>query len=158
MAVDGGIDSQAEAMLMVLREYARTDDVAPVGSLTGVDVDDRDDASCAGLHNDAACLVEFEGEDVFVVCERDDELNHELAAASHHSAPSPPVRVLPVDTIVLFVDADDVWCLLAFPVRADDHAVKVFDHAETIAAELQVVGAVAEATVAEVEGLFAVEW
>jgi hypothetical protein len=66
--------------------------------------------------------------------------------------------VFPVDAVVLFVDADDVWRLLALAVRADDHAVKILDDSQAVAAELQVVGAVAETTVTEVEGLFAVEW
>ena len=70
---------------------------APVGGFAGVDVDDADDAGCARLDVDAAGLVEFEGEDVFVVGERDDELDHELAAASHDCAPGSPVGVLPVD-------------------------------------------------------------
>jgi hypothetical protein len=158
MAVDGWVDPQAEAMLMVLREHAGTDDVAPVGCLACVDVNNGDNTSSARFHNDAACLVEFEGEHVFVVGKRDDELNDEFAAASHNSAPGSPVRVLPVDPVVLFVDADDVWCLLASAVRADDHAVEIFDHAEAVTAELEVIGAVPETAVAEVEGLFAVEW
>lgn len=65
--------------------------------------------------------------------------------------------MLPVDAVVLFMNADDIRRFLAFPIRANDDAVEVFDYAETVAAKLKIVGTVTKTAVAKVEGLFAVE-
>ncbi|KAF4506524.1 hypothetical protein G6O67_006601 [Ophiocordyceps sinensis] len=125
MAVDGGIDADAEQVLVVLRQGARADDVAPGRRLAGVDVDDGHDARCPGLDGDAGRLVELEGEDVLVVGERDDELQDELAAARHDSSSGAPVVVLPVDAVVLLVQADDLAGHLGRAIGLGQDAVKV---------------------------------
>lgn len=101
MAVDGWVDAEAENVLVVLRQGARVNDVAVVAGFVRVDVDHADDAGRSRFDADAACLVEFVGEDVFVVCEGDDELDYEFAAACHDCAAGAPVGVFPADSIVL---------------------------------------------------------
>ena len=154
----GGIDAHAEAVLMVLRQRAGRHDIPPIRGFALVDIHHAHDPRRARLDYHPARLVELVREHVLVVRERDDELHDQFPSARHDRAARAPVRVLPVDPVVLLVDADDVGRFLAFPVRAHDHAVQVLDHAQAVAAELEVVGAVAEAAVAEVEGLLAVEW
>lgn len=65
--VNGRIHSHSEDVLVILRESARRDDIAVVGGFAGVDVDHGDDSRGARLDGNAAGLVEFVGEDVFVV-------------------------------------------------------------------------------------------
>jgi hypothetical protein len=65
--------------------------------------------------------------------------------------------MLPVYAVVLFVDTHNVWSFLSLTVRVDNYAIEVLDYTETVAAELEIVRAVSETTVAKVEGLFAVE-
>ena len=142
---------------MVLCKSTRADDVAPVCGLAFVDVHDGYNASSTSLNNDAASLVELESEDVFVVGESDDELNDKFTATRDDCPAGPPVRVLPVDAVVLFMNTDNVWCFLTLAIGTYDHAVEVLDDAQAVTAELQIVRAVAEATVAEVEGLLAME-
>lgn len=66
-------------MLVVLGEDAAGDYVSVVGRLAWVDVYDGDDAGGADFEGYAAGGVELVGEDVFVVCEGDDELDDEFA-------------------------------------------------------------------------------
>jgi len=175
--INRGIYAQAESVLMILRQRTRTNHIPPIGRFSRVDVHDGDDAGGAGFDADPARLVEFEGEDVFVVCEGDDVLDHELAAAGYYRAAGAPadrkttrladvldkvglyapVGVFPVNTVILLVNTNNIRRLLRRAIRTHDDAVEVLDHAEAVAAELQVVAAVAQAAVAEVEGLFAVE-
>ena len=102
-------------------------------------------------------MVELVGEDVFVVGEGDDELDDQHATASHHCTASAPVGVFPTDTLVLFVQTDDIWVDLAFTVIVDDDGVEVLDDTQAITSQRQVVRAVAGATVAKIKGLFALE-
>ena len=64
--------------------------------------------------------------------QRDNVLHDQFAFASHDCSPSSPVGMLPVDAIVLFVDADDIWCFLALAIGAYNNAVEIFDHSQTI--------------------------
>lgn len=102
-------------------------------------------------------LIELVVEHILVIRQRDDELHNQLSSPCHHGASSPPIGVLPADAIVLLMDANDIRSDFALAIRAGDHTVEVLDHAETVAAELQIVSAVPEAAVAEIEGLLAVE-
>lgn len=81
-----------------------------------------------------AYLVEFVVEDVLVVGKGDDELNNQLSSSGHDGTSGPPVGVLPADAVVLLVDADDVGCDLSLAVRSRHDTVKVFNHAQAIAA------------------------
>lgn len=85
-SIDCGIDAYGENVLMVLREDTRGDDVTIIARLAGVDVDAADNTCSAGLDINAAGLVELVGEDVFVVCEGDDELDNEFAVTGYDGA------------------------------------------------------------------------
>lgn len=93
---------------MVLGQSSRANDITPRSGLALVDVDDRDDTSCATLDGDGGSLVELEGKDVFVVGKSNDELEDKNAATSDDSTTSAPVGVLPVDAFILFVQADGI--------------------------------------------------
>ena len=129
MSINRWIYPDAEAVLMILGKSTRTDDVAPVRSFALVDIDNRHDAGSSGLDVDSACLVEFVGEDVLVVCQSDDELHYELTATSNHCSTGSPVSVLPVDAIILFMNANDVGCCLTLAVWADNNTVEILDNA-----------------------------
>jgi hypothetical protein len=62
---------------------------------------------------------------VFIVGERDDELHHKFSAARNDRSTGPPICVLPVDAVVLLVQADDIRCYFAAAVSANDDAVEV---------------------------------
>lgn len=108
LAVNGGIHADAEDVLMVLGQGAGADHVAPGCRLAFVDVDDGHDTGGSGLNLDTGRLVELVGKDVFIVGQSDDELNNELAASSHDGPAGSPVGVLPVDAVILLVQADDL--------------------------------------------------
>ena len=103
-------------------------------------------------------LIELVIKNVFVVGESDDELYHQLSSPCHDCTVCTPVRVFPPDTVVLLMNADHIWSDFALAIGASHDAVKILDHAKTVAAQLQVVRAVTKATVTKVEGLLAVEW
>lgn len=124
-AVDRWIHAHAENMLMVLCQRARTDDISPVTGLSGVDVDDRYNTRCSGFNSDACSLVELVVEDVLIVRKCDDELDNQFATTSYHSAACAPVGVFPVNTVVLFVKTDDVFCVLGGTIGVDENTVEV---------------------------------
>lgn len=157
MTIDGRVDARAEDVLVVLGERTRVDDVAVVALLAWVDVDDADDAGGARLDDDAAGLVELVGEDVLVVGQGNDELHDQLAVAGHNGAARSPVGVLPADAVVLLVQTDDVGMRRGFAVTADDDGIEILDHAQAVAAEGKIVGAVTGTTVSEIEGLLSLE-
>ena len=109
VAVDGRVEAQTKNVLVVLGDGARVDNVAPGRRLAGVHIDDGDDAGGASLERDAGGLVEDKGKDVLVVGEGENVLDDELAAAGDDGAAGAPVGVLPVDAVVLLVQADDVF-------------------------------------------------
>lgn len=158
MAIDRWVNANTKAMLMILCKSTWTNNVAPICSLARVDVDNRYDTSSSSFDDNATSLIELEGEDVLVVCKSDDELDDELSSTSNDRTASAPVRMLPVDSIVLLMDTNDVGCLSAFAIWLDDHTTQVFDYAKTVATQLKVVGAVTETAITEVESLLSVEW
>jgi len=129
MSIYRGINPDAKAMLMVLSQSTGTNDIAPISRLASIDIDDGNDTSSASFDHNPACLVEFVGEDVLVIRERDDELHHQFATSGHYGAFGAPIGMFPVDPVVLLVNADDVGSFLAFAVGAYDYAVEVFDDA-----------------------------
>ena len=160
-AVEHGVDAQGEDVLVVGGEDARVDDGAEgdadlvegvVDGLRG------EDAGRADFVDDFARLVEHEGQDVLVVRDRDDGLQDELAVADDRCAVRAVVGVLPADAGVLLVDADAVFERDRLALVVGDDGAEVVDAAETVAAELEVVGHGAGACVAEIEGGFLVVW
>ena len=78
VSTDGGINPDAEQMLMVLRQRSGAHDGSVGASLVFVDGDDGDNARGAGFDGDVAGEIELVGEDVVVVCEGDYELDDEF--------------------------------------------------------------------------------
>ena len=78
VSIDGGINPDAEQMLMILRQRSGAHDGTVGVSLAFVDGDDGDNACGAGFDGDVAREVEPVGEDVVVVCEGDYELDDEF--------------------------------------------------------------------------------
>jgi hypothetical protein len=60
-------------------------------------------------------------ENVLIICESDHELHDQFTTTSSNSTTSSPVGVLPIDSIILFVETDDVFRRLAvaFGIRYD---------------------------------------
>lgn len=143
VSINGGINAEGKDVLMILSQHARVNHVSVVGGLASVNVDTADDSSGAGFDVDATALVELVGKHVFVVGQCDDELNHQHSAACYHCTASAPVRVLPTNTLVLFVQTDNIWVNFAFSIVVDDNSIKVLDDTQAIASQGQVVCAVA---------------
>jgi hypothetical protein len=95
-------------MLMVLSQCSWGDDVPVRRFLTSVNGDNAHDSGGSSLDCDGSGLIKFVGEYVFVVGERDDELDDEFATPGYDCAAGAPVRVLPADSVVLFMQADYV--------------------------------------------------
>ena len=79
VAVDHGVYAQGEDVLVVGGEDARVHDCSPGDFDAFVDGLRAEDAGGADFEGYAAGGVELVGEDVFVVCEGDDELDDEFA-------------------------------------------------------------------------------
>ena len=78
VSIDGGINPDAEQMLMILRQRSGAHDGIVGASLAFVDGDDGDNACGAGFNGDVAGEVELVGENIVVVCEGDYELDDEF--------------------------------------------------------------------------------
>ena len=115
------------------------------------------DTRCASLEGDFAGLVKVPHKDILVVRDGDDSLQDELALADDSGLARAVVGVFPLDAVVDFVGADGVRSGRRRAIRAHDAAVEVLDHAETVTAELEVVGCDACTDVAEIEGALAVD-
>ena len=158
LAVDGWVDAEREDVLVVGSEDARVDDGAPRDGDPFVDGLGTDDAGGADLIREFTGLVEDEGQNVFVVGNSDDGLNDELTVAGQGGAAGAIVCVFPTDTVVLFVDADDIFHGHGLALRVGQNSAEVVDRSKTIAAEFEIVGHYAGAGITKVKrGLF-VEW
>ena len=151
VAVDHGVDAQGEEVLVEGGEDARVHDGAEgVRDVREGQVDGGggEDSRGAGFVAYVAGGVEDEGEDVLVVGDGEDGLQHELAVADDDGPVGAVVGVLPEDAGVLLVHADDVghgrWLAGAIGEDAGD----VVYGAEAVAAEREVVGHDAGAGVA----------
>ena len=108
VAVDGGVETKGEDVLVVHGQDTRVDDGAPGNVDAVVDGLRADDACGADLVRQLASLVEHKGQDVFVVGDCDDGLDDEFPAANDGRSARAVVGVLPADAGVLLVDADHV--------------------------------------------------
>ena len=143
---------------MVLGQDTSTDHISVIARLARVDVDHVQNTRGTRLDRDTTRLVELVGEDVLIVGEGDDELHDELPMASHDSAASPPVGMLPANAVVLFVQADGVGQLLGLAVCTGDDGIEVLNDTQAVAANGQVIGHVTTATIAEIESLLTMVW
>ena len=161
VAVEHGVDAEGEDVLVVDGQDARVHDGAE-GDTDFVElvIERRggEDAGGADFVRDFAGLVEHEGQDVLVVADGDDGLEHEFAVAGYSGAAGAVVRVFPADAAVLFVDADAVLDGRRDTLVVGDHGGEVLDVAETVAAQLEVVCHCAGAGIAKIEGGLLVEW
>jgi hypothetical protein len=157
-AVEHGVYTQGEEMLVVRGEDAGVDDCAPWNFNALIDWLGGEDTSGADFIYELASLVEHECEDVLVVGDGDDGLEDELAVADHGGAAGTVVGVLPADAVILLMDADDVGHLEWIALRVVENGREVLDAAETIASELEVVSHDACAAVTKIESCLLVEW
>ena len=81
--------------MVVLSQDSWIDDVAVFGGLAGVDVDYRYYSCGSSFVGDLACQVEFDGEDVVVICECDCELYDEQPVADSYGFVGPPIDMFP---------------------------------------------------------------
>lgn len=103
LSVDGWIDAYGEDVLMVLCHDAWIDDIPVVAGFTWINVDTAHNASSPGFNIDATGLVELVVEDVFVVGQRDDELDDKLTISCNDSSTCTPIGMLPSDAVILLV-------------------------------------------------------
>lgn len=160
VAADHGVDAEGEEVLVVTAEDAGVDDGAKgVRYLGEVEVErlGGQDTRCPDFVRDVTGLVEDEGEDVLVVADRQDRLEDELAVADDDGAVGAVVGVLPEETRVLLVDADDVGGVDGLAFGVAENRGDVVDTAEAVAAELEVVGCQTSTDVTQVKGTLAVE-
>ena len=110
MAVDCGIDAQAEEVLVVWSQHAGCDGCAVGCGFLVVDGGRHggEDACGADLVEDGRILAEVPGEDVLVVAYRDDGLQDEDARPCDDGVLRAEVGVFPEDAVVLLVAADYV--------------------------------------------------
>jgi hypothetical protein len=101
------------------------DDCAVGRLLAHVDRSGGKDSGGARLEVDRPGLVKVPGKDVVVVADGDYGLEDEKSLASDGRATGRGVGVLPQNTVVLFVTADDVFDDSALARRVDLGTVKV---------------------------------
>lgn len=103
LSVDGWIDAYGEDMLMVLCQNAWIDDVSVVAGFAWINIDAAHDAGSPSFDVDVTSLVKLVVEDVFVVGQRDDELDDKLTISCDDSSACTPICMLPSDTVILLV-------------------------------------------------------
>ena len=64
-------------------------------------------------------------EDIFVISKSYDKLYDQLSPASRYSSSSSPVGVLPVYTVILLMQTDNIWSKLRFAICPDYDAIEV---------------------------------
>ena len=114
------------------------------------------DTGGADLQLDVCCLVEDECEDVFVVGDGADHLDHELAVTDGRCGAGAVVCVLVLQAVVLLVHANDVLELDGLALGIGTITVEIFNVPEAVAAQGQLVCRDAESNVTNVESLLAV--
>lgn len=144
-------------MLVILGHCSWRDNVSVIRGLSGIDVDDTDNSGCSGFDHDTPGLIEFVGEDVLVVGESDNKLNNEFAVSSDNSTTSSPVGMLPSDTIVLLVEADNIRAHLDSSIGFGVCGVEILDVSQAVTSKLQIIGTTSSTTIPKVESLLAME-
>lgn len=94
---------------------------------------------------------------ILVVADRNNKLEDKLAGTSYIRATRADICVLAAKSRILLMNADGIRNPDGLAIMRAAHPVEVGDHAEAVAAELEVVGGLAGAAFAEVEGGFAVQ-
>lgn len=127
-------------MLVVRGEDAGVDNGAERNGEAFIDGLGGENAGGADFVGHLTGLVEDEGEDVLVVGDGDDGLDYKLAIANDSGAAGAIVGVLPPDTVVLLMNADDVVHREGLAGGVVKNCADVVDGAQAVASELKVVG------------------
>jgi hypothetical protein len=134
VAPDSRVDSYTEDVLVRRRHDTVCNASAPWHFGIRVDRLCREDSGRAGLECDFTGLVEIPHENILVVGSRDDVLQHKLAFAHHRGISGAVVCMLPLNSVVDFVDARHIRLGYGASVVRDDVAVVIFDRAKAVAA------------------------
>ena len=108
MAVNGGVNTEGEDVLVVSGEDTWVDHSSPRDGDALVNRLSADDSRSADFIGNLASLVEQESQDVLVIRDSDNRLNNQLAVPGYGCAAGAVIGVFPADTVVLLVDADDI--------------------------------------------------
>lgn len=155
--VDRWVDTEREDVLMVGGQYTRLDNSSPGHRHALVNGLGTHNSRGAHLVTEFAGLIEDEGQDVFVVCYRDDRLEDEFTRPHDRGIVRAIVGVFPANAGVLLMNADDVFHGKGLTVRGGEDGGQVVDRSQAVAAEFEIVGHYSRARVAKVEGRLAVE-
>jgi hypothetical protein len=126
--IDSRVNSEGKDVLMMSGQDLIVDNGA-VGRALGVEglVDGlgAEDTGGTDFEVDVGGGAELPGEDVLIVCDRDDGLQDQGAGAGDGGDVGTVVGVLPADSTVLFVQADCVLHLQWFTLGVGNPSVKV---------------------------------
>jgi hypothetical protein len=125
MAIDSGVNTHSEDVLMVLGKNSWVDQVSVLANLSGIDIDAGNNASGPDFDVDLARKIKLISEDIFVIGQSKNKLNDELTVASDNCAVGTPVCVLPSNTVVLFMKTNNIWLNLNFAISLDCDGIKV---------------------------------
>jgi len=118
----------------------------------------RHNTSCTGLKMDRSSGIENPAENILVVGNGHDSLNDEFTSSRNLGTSVAEICVFPTDTSIDFVHTDCVFHLDRFALLVVDPSVKVFDDAETVASEREIVCSCTGAAFAKIVSGFAVVW
>src|SRR6185437_4362130 len=145
------VQPRVEEMLMRRTAEAVGDHATPGIGLAGRDRGGLDDAGQLDLELDRAVLVEIPVKAVVVIADRREERDDEAPRAPHLESVVAEFIMLPEDAEILLMQADRVlhrgWLAEIVGCRH----VEIMDVAETIAAELERVGKLAQAIFTGIE-------
>lgn len=127
VAVDGGIDSKREDVLVVCSQYSRMHDGSPGYLNALVDGLSAYDTGSSHLVLDLSGLIEDEGHNVLVVGNGDDRLNHELPVTNNGGLASSIIGMFPANAGILFVDTYHVLHVPGLTFLSIEDSVKIVD-------------------------------
>lgn len=158
VSIQRRVNAQREQVLVEGGHDAGTNICSPWYGFTifVVEGDGGQDTGCADFELDIGCLVENEGEDVFIVGYCADHLDNELAVADNCCGAGTVVCVLVLKAVVLLVHADDILEEDGLALGIGAVTVEIFNVTEAVAAQGQLVCCDTETNITDVEGLFAV--
>lgn len=138
---------------MVRRKHSRRHDRSVGNSLLNINVgwDCGEDAGGADLVEDGSILTEVPGEDVLVVADSDDCLQHKDSRTSNDRVLGAEIGVFPQDSIVLLMTAHDIRQLQWLTRGGVVVSIEVLDGSQAVATKLQVVGVDAGTIIPEIK-------
>ena len=149
------VEAGAEKVLVIRRVAAFLHHRAEFGLVPRPDRACLHDADRLDLKFDRAVLTQHPVKTVFIVSNRRDERNDQLARPARLDLFRAQIGMLPKDRVVLFVHADGVGNAFNLAEGVDVVVVEICDFTETIAAQRQRVGQGAKPVFADIEGILA---